>query len=179
MKTKFSLPLYFKDCLYDSARQTANLGVDIIKVDEILFFEMIRLSVDAPYPYSMRASRIIQLCCELYPHMLLPYIEEIVLIIINTTVGGVRRNYLKIFSEHIDIYKLQDIGLIVAKCFEWLSSVSEPIAVMCYCMDILYKVSMKETDIQNELDTLLELHLKYGSAAFRNKALKILGIKNH
>lgn len=179
MTSKFFTPPYFEDCLYDTARITADIGVDLIKDNENLFYEMFRLSIDAPYPFSMRASRIIQLCCEKYPHNIIPYIEEIVPIIINTFEGGVRRNYLKILSQYIDFSKLQNIGMLVAKCFDWLASPSEPIAVRYYCMEILYKISIKEPDIKNELIALLEFHIDYGSAAFRNKAIKILHLLNH
>lgn len=173
-KQKFNIPKAFYSILSDSSRVTADSGVSLISNNTKFFEQLYFISFSSPYPYCMRAARIIQLYCEKDASFIKPLINEVIQLISSCKVSGVKRSYLKVLNETIDLRTLEDSGLLVKICFDWLMSMKEDTAVRIYCMDILYKITAIEPDLKPELISSIAFYFNNSSVGFRNKAKKIL-----
>lgn len=160
--------------LYDSYRSTADSAVIAIGTDEKRFAEVFRISINEPYPLSMRAARVVHLCAENYPFLIEPYVNEVIDAISKTKVDGVKRSFLKILTELISTNILRQKPELIDLCFNLASDLRESIAVRAYCMDLILKLSKTEPDLLNELKTIAEYELDSPSAGMRSKAAKIL-----
>lgn len=173
-KKDFQIPEILKHVLADSLRNTADSGVLLIEKNKELFDVLYKLSFSAPYPYSMRSARILQLYCEKHPHDFDPYLQEITEKIKNSAIGGIKRNYLKIIYEFSGIENIEDPGLLVDICFKWLLSPSEDLAVRYYCLEILNKMVHLEPLLKNEFLASLDLVIKTDNTSIRSRAMIVL-----
>jgi hypothetical protein len=173
-KQKFIVPEIFSFVLSDSSRATADSGVNLIISDAKLFDQLFSISFASPYPYGMRAARIIQLYCEKETSLLKPHINEVVERIPDCKISGVKRCYLKVLSEFVDLKTIKEPGILAGICFDWLMSLNEDTAVRTFCMEILYKMTAIEPDLKQELVSSIEFHFDDSSTGFRNRAKKIL-----
>lgn len=155
----------FVNGLGDSGRFTADLAVDAIGDNPMIFRELIDLSFSQPYPTSMRTARVAQLYCEKNPAMILPYIDEIIEKMGHSKVEGVRRSFLKVINDHLGPEKISDPGLLVQRCFEWLASPSESVSVRYHCLGILGKLCVTIPDLYPELHSVVQFILDEGSAS--------------
>ncbi len=146
----------YKDILSDSGRITAEIAGSLIRESKTLFSEMIDLSFTKPYPYNMRASRVIQIYCETETDAIFPFLEDIIPQIIQTKTSGVRRNYLKIIFDTVPLEKLPQQALLLNYCFDWLASNKEPIALRYYSLNILLLFAEKEPLLINEIELIME-----------------------
>lgn len=65
-------------------------------------------------------------------------------------------------------------GFVLTKGFEFLNNNNSSIAVKVFSMSVLFNLSKKYTEIQNELKLSLENQLEHASAGFKSRATKIL-----
>jgi hypothetical protein len=165
----------FINGLGDSGRATANLAVEAVGDNPEYFRRLLDISFTDPYPACMRASRVAQLCCEKKPEFIIPWLDEVIEKIAYTRVSGVKRNYLKVINEFVGPDKLSEPGMLVQLCFEWLSSPGEDTGVRIHCAEILYKVTLFEPDLKQELLLVLELVADEGTVGFRHICKKIMG----
>lgn len=159
----------------DSSRNIANIIVSEIGNNSEYFKIVFEYCLTKPYPVSMRAARAIQLCCEAQTDMVKPYLNNIVNYTINSKIEGVRRGFLKIISELPDIINLNESGLLINKCFEWISSQHENPAIRIYSMEVLYNVCKQEPLLKNELTSVLDIVKNDNSMAVRSRVKRILG----
>jgi hypothetical protein len=160
--------------LGDSGRATADLAVEAVGDNPVYFRRLLDISFNEPYPACMRASRVAMLCCEKKPEFLYPYLDEVVEKISKTKVSGVKRNFLKVINEFVGPDKLNEPGILVQQCFDWLMSLKEETGVRIYCAEILYKVTLFEPDLKPELITTIEFAREEGTVGFKNICGKIL-----
>lgn len=166
----------FINGLYDSGRATADMAVEAVGDNPLRFLEVIDISFKEPYPACMRAARVAQLCCEKRPEFILPYLDEIIEKITITNVDGVRRSYLKVISDSVDIKKIAEPGLLVQYCFDWLLSPKEAVSVRYYCIRILNKTCNILPELKSELRAVLVFLIEEGSLStgLLNHARKVL-----
>jgi hypothetical protein len=160
--------------LGDSGRATANLAMEAVGDNPVYFRRLLDISFNEPYPACMRASRVAMLCCEKKPEFLYPYLDEVVEKISGTKAGGVKRNFLKVINDFIGPDKLQEPGILVQHCFDWLMSLKEDTAVRILSAEILYKVTLFEPDHKPELISTIEFAMEEGTVGFKNICGKIL-----
>ena len=118
-----------------SERAVADLAVKVIEEVPESFRDILDLCFLEKYPLSMRASRVAQLYCEKYPETIYPYLDEAIEKTIRSQIGGVRRNFLKIFAEFIDIDRISDPGPLLNTCFEWLLEAGIPPGIKIHAMN--------------------------------------------
>lgn len=172
----------FINGLYDSGRATMDLGVEAVNNDPVLFREVVELSFSQPYPINMRTARVVQLCCEKNPALILPLLDEVIERMATAKTNGVKRSYLKVINDYTGIKCLNDPGLLLQICFDWLMSPREAIAIRYHCLGILLKISEVIPEIRPELLTVVEfIHegepLSPGMLNICNKAIKSLSKK--
>lgn len=164
--------------LCDSSRTTADIAVKAVSDNVEYFKKLVDISFNEKYPVNMRASRVVQLCCERNVQLIMPFIDEIIPKLSQANVSGVKRNFLKLINEFVGPQNLKDPGMLVKICFDWLMSNNEATAVRFHCMEILFKISLIETDLSGELLSVLEYLSEegYNSQSLKNCAKKTIGL---
>ncbi len=150
----------FINGLGDSSRATMDLGVLAVDNDPGLFRKVIELSFTQSPPINMRLARVAQLCCEQHPELILPHLNEVIEKISVSKTDGVKRSYLKIINDYTGISCIEDPGLLLQICFDWLMSPSEAIAVRYHSMGILYQICQQIPEIKPELLSVIEFILE-------------------
>ncbi|MEI8204775.1 MAG: hypothetical protein WCH34_17280 [Bacteroidota bacterium] len=170
----------YKDFLSDSSRVVADMAVHHVGDNKKMFSDLLELCFEKPYPFNMRASRVVQIYCSNKPEMILPYLEELIPMVLKSDNSGVKRNFLKIFYENVPLDKLPHQAMLLNACFEWLASEKEPIALRYYALKLLYRFGEKEKDIMHEVKLIMDnLDLKSlkGLQSYWKKILKQSGEK--
>lgn len=68
----------------------------------------------------------------------------------------------------------QHEGYVLTKGFEFLNNSNSPIAVKVFAMTVIFNLSNKYPEIQNELKLSLENQFEHASPGFKSRATKIL-----
>lgn len=148
---------YFKDILFfGSERAIADMVIQAIDKDENRFRTVLEMCFTEKYPINMRAARAIQLYCEKDAGFLLKDLDKIMVRSLDSEIEGVKRNFLKIFSEYLDFSLICHSGLLLNKCFDMLMDAAEKPGIRCYSMLLLYKYAVHEKDIAKELEEILD-----------------------
>jgi hypothetical protein len=156
-----------------SQRAVIEMAVTSIHNNRERFRVVFDMCFSEKYPLNMRASWAVQLSCEKNPS-LFSLDEDVIRHSLEHENEGVRRNFLKIFCHHIDFEKIKGSGYLLNHCFQVLLDTSEKPALRVYCMQILYKFSMKEQDVRRELEEVLEFLDEEPAPSFINCKKKIL-----
>ena len=151
-----------------SERAVADLAVKSLEEKPGEFRNILELCFLEQYPLSMRAARVVQLYCEKYPESIYPYLQETAGKILITGIDGVKRNFLKIFAEFIDINRLDEPGPLLNACFDWLLNPNEKPGTRIHAMNVIYQIALKEPDLMKELYDTLEIVGDEGEISIRN-----------
>jgi hypothetical protein len=157
-----------------SERAVADIAVKGLEENPGSFREVLDLCFLEKYPMSMRAARVAQLYCEKYPEAIYPYLEEAIEKSLSSKIGGVRRNFLKIFAEFIDINKIKDPGTLLNACFEWLTDRSITPAIKIYAMGLIFKIGRNEPEILQELAATIEIIMDESEISMKTCGRKML-----
>jgi hypothetical protein len=85
------------------------------------------------------------------------------------------RNVLKMASE-LEIIPETIKDELADKCFEFLESRKQPVAIRVFAMDILEKICREYPELDNELALIIEEFMPHESAGFKSKGKKVLQI---
>jgi hypothetical protein len=157
-----------------SERVVADLVVNVLETGPGSFRALVDLCFLEEYPLSMRAARATQLYCEKHPEEIYPYIDEVVEKTLKSNIKGVRHNFLKIFSEFIDIEKISNPGPLLNTCFEWILDARLTPAIRIHSMGVIYKLGLKEPELLHELELSIEMMMEDAVPSFKSSAGKIL-----
>ncbi|OPZ98803.1 MAG: hypothetical protein BWY70_01142 [Bacteroidetes bacterium ADurb.Bin408] len=142
--------------LYDSSKAAVDAVVELAGQQPALFAEVFHAACNEPYPLAMRAARVVQFYILKNPHAIAPFLPDLVHTLLHNTVDGVKRSFLKILIEVVDVDAIPDAGLVYNRCLDWIFSEKESIAVRAYSMDLLYKFSLFEKELSMEFMLVLE-----------------------
>ncbi len=160
--------------LVDSSRLIADILVKDIGNERDKFDEMFHLSLRDEYPLSMRAARVVALCAEQNIELVEPYIDQIVAMLGQLKVDGVKRSFLKILAESPLVPSEDSIGILTDLAFTWLEDFKQAIAIRYYCIEILLKVSAIYPEIGDELSILLKNLSEDESSGIKSKSKKVI-----
>jgi hypothetical protein len=141
----------------DSSRAVADMGVMALESQPERFEELINFAFKYPYPVNMRAARVVELYCEKHPETILPFLEVIIEKLHNAQTDGVKRGFLKALWEVGDLSKVKNPGVLLTLCYNWLQSSSEALSVRVYALEVIYRISLIEPDIQLEMKAMIDL----------------------
>lgn len=158
-----------------SERVVADLAVNVLEKTPEAFGDLLALCWLEQYPLSMRAARVAQLYCEKHPEAIYPFLDEAVEKTLKSKIGGVRRNFLKIFAEFIDIKRISNQGHLLNTCFEWLLDARNTPAIRIHAMGLIYKMSLHEPDLLRELAATIEIVMEEGEISLKTCGRKMLG----
>lgn len=165
----------YESKLFDSSRNLADMLMNDIGADPEKFSQMFALAMRDTYPLSMRAARVMQLCTEKYPSLLLPHVDTVIQALPLLKVEGVRRSYLRMLNDVVKQIDEEQIGLVTDMCFRWIKDMKQAIAVRVYSLDMLVQVIGLFPDLRFELIEILETLEKTEDGAMLGRCRLILG----
>jgi hypothetical protein len=154
------------------SRSQTNKIIKYIGLDPERFKELVKLFLSSEYKIAQRASWPIGICGEEHPELIKPYLAKLIDNLDKPIHDAVKRNTIRIF-QFIEIPE-RLMGKLATKCFEYLSTPSEPIAVRVFAMTVLLNITKKQPELKNELKILIEDQLPYATAAFISRAKKTM-----
>ncbi len=139
----------------------------------LLFKELQKFAFLEDDKISLRASWIMDKVTEQNHAFVSPaFIEHVSVKVVANTNYSVIRACLRLLARE-ELPK-KNIGLLTNQCFKWLAASSSPIAVKVHAMQLLYRVTLLEPDLKNELTVLIEDQLPHGSTGFKSRGKRIL-----
>ncbi|MCT4615850.1 MAG: hypothetical protein N4A49_13380 [Marinifilaceae bacterium] len=125
-----------------------------------------------------RAAWILDKIYEKNRQIVIAKLPEMVRIIPSLTNNGQIRQFLRILSLEEIEYEID--GDFINFCFDCLMNIESPAAVKVFAMTFLFKFSLIEADLKNELVSVIEHIVIEGSAGVKNRGAKILyAIRNN
>lgn len=85
---------------------------------------------------------------------------------------AVLRNIIRIF-EDVEIPESIE-GQLYERCFDYVTDLKQAVAVRCFSLSVLHKITMKHPDLAHELKELIALTNPHGTAGFKSRSRKIL-----
>jgi len=166
--------LGFEDLLYDSSRICVEMAGDVIREKPGVLAEAMDLAETGRSVTDARAARAIYFGTTGRQEMIFPHLERIIHIVLTHQSNSVRQNFLKILSE-MDLPDKEDIvSPLITRCFDWINTAESTPAVKVYSLEILYRMSLKIPELQNELMFSIENQLEQSSVAFKTRGNRIL-----
>lgn len=159
--------------LAEHSKAQTNRIVQFIGNNEQRFEELMNLFLYDEYRVCQRAAWVVSGVGDIYPELLEPYIVKMLENLQNKVHPAVIRNTVRVLNN---IKELPDssLGLAATLCFQYLETPSVPVAIRVHAMRLLYKISLKEPELKNELRLLIENFMEYESAAFLAAGREIL-----
>lgn len=158
--------------LEENSRKMADAVADYVGADPDRLKVLMGFFFDGETLIHQRAAYPVSVLADREPDLFLPYLEKMVLNLDNPVHDAVRRCTIRLLQDIQIPEKL--MGEIAERCFAFLENPEQPIAIRAFSMVVLYKISLKWPDLQNELRLVIETHLPYGSSGFKNCGNKIL-----
>ncbi len=154
-----------------SKKQTMKI-VKHIGSDKERFATLIKLYTGSEYRVTQRAAWAVSYCAIQHPELMRPHLSKLVKHLAKPGLhDAVKRNTLKVLESAPIPKSLQ--GILVDTCFRFLQG-QEPAAIKAYSITILFDICKEEPDLANELRTVIESIMPYGSAAIRSRGKKVL-----
>jgi hypothetical protein len=147
--------------------------VDYVNGSPIRFKELVKIYLNGPYRITQRAALPLSYCIEKWPYLIDSHWKKIIHFIEKPEAqDAVKRNTMRLL-QFVDIPKRYH-GAVAGLCFRYLQDPKVAVAIRVFSMTVLDNIINDQPDIQKELKLILEDQMPYGSAAFKNRAMKIL-----
>jgi len=163
------LEKYIKNTLY---KEHVSVIVDYIGNDADKFSKLMELFFSSDNRLSQRSAWVMSHCVDKNTDLILPYIKKLVKNLYVTDEDAIKRNTFRIL-QLIDIPKPL-WGEVLEKCFEYLESNNEAIAIRVFSMTVAYNISNHIPEIKPELKALIKEIIMYGSAGLKSRGNKVL-----
>ncbi|SMD31867.1 hypothetical protein SAMN04488029_0205 [Reichenbachiella faecimaris] len=154
------------------SKENAQYIAQHISDDANLFAELMSLFFHKDYSISQRAAHAVSHCVDVFPELITPYIGKMVNNLNNNPKVAIKRNTVRVLQKQIIPEEHQ--GLLVEKCFEYLLSSKETIAVKAFSMTVLSNMAKIYPELKNELFIVVEDVIKNGSAGLISRGKKVL-----
>lgn len=162
-----------KQILLEHSKANADFIVSYINTDPEKFKALMQLFFTGSYRLVQRTSWVMSISATKHPFLIIPYLDKLIKNLDNKNNHiAVKRNSLRIL-EKLDVPSIYH-GSLINLCFEFLADKKEALAVKVYAMEILYRLTKNEPDLQKELKILIEDQMPYGLPGFKSRGVKIL-----
>lgn len=143
-----------------------------IGTDKSRFADLMKLFFTVDIRLNQRTALVISKCVDKHPSLIYPYREKLIKNLYNPVGDAIKRNTMRVFQT-VDVPK-QLWGEALEKCFEYLESNNEAIAIRAFAMTVAYNISQHVPEIKPELKALIEEIIIFGSAGLKNRGNKII-----
>ncbi len=162
-----------KQLLTTHSKENTTLIVNYIDGDRERFDKLMKLFLYDEYRVIQRAAWVVGDVARLHPEIVMPYIPEMVENLKKPDVHiAAKRNTLRFLSE-TEIPEEQ-WGELAELCFDYLTSIEEPVAIKVFSMTVLLSIVKKVPELKDELYYAIEDQLPYGTAGFKSRGKKTL-----
>ena len=163
------LESYIRKTLY---KEHVSIIVDYIGNNKKRFAQLMNFFFSNDNRLSQRSAWVMSHCVDKNTTLIEPYIDKLVKNLYATNDDATKRNTLRILQ-------LVDIpeplwGELLEKCFEYLESNDEAIAIRAFSMTVAYNISNDVPEIKPELKAVIEEIIIYGSAGLKSRGKTIL-----
>lgn len=155
----------------DSKKAVSSL-VDTIGDDKELFAQLMDFFLQGDLRLSQRASWVVGHCADKHPQLMAPYLDAMIDALESPLHDAAKRNIVRIFQGQDFSEDL--IGRVYDRCFRFLASMQEPIAVRVFSMTVLANICKKYPDLAMEVIPVIEAHMPMGSAGFKSRGRRTL-----
>lgn len=136
------------------------------------FAALMQLFFHNEYRVSQRAAHAVSHCVDRYPALLQPYISRMIEHLHKDPEVAIKRNTVRLLQKQEIPEESQ--GFLVEKCFEYLTSAKETIAVKAFSMTILHNLTHVYPELKSELKIVIEDLIQHASPGVKNRGKKIL-----
>ena len=162
-----------KAILKEHSRAQCDAIVEYIGSDQKKFDQLIDLFLNSEYRVVQRAAWPMSYCAIAHPALVKKHVKKLIGNLRNPGLhDSVKRNTVR-FLQYIEVPpSLQ--GELMERCFSYLSEPNEAVAIKAFSLTILAGLAKKYPDIIPELKYLIEEQFPVQTAAFKNRARKII-----
>ena len=140
--------------------------------DKLRFRQLMKIFLQEADPLAKKSAWIIGHCAERHPELISPWLRAMVRKMQEPEVHeAVKRNVVRIL-QFVDIPRSLQ-GIVANLCFEFISSIDEPIAVRTFSMTVIAHIAKNEPALKKELEFVVRQMLPYSTPAFRARAKKV------
>ena len=155
------------------SKTQTNEIVDYVNGIPNRFKELVEVYLKGPYRTTQRAAWPLSICVEKWPYLIDPHLKKLLDFLQKPgTHDAVRRNTMRLL-QFIEIPKSYH-GRVADICFEYLQDPTVAVAIRVFSMTVLTNIIRDQPDMKKELRLILEDQLPYGTAAFKNRGMKVL-----
>lgn len=105
-----------------------------------------------------------------------PYLKNLIQLLNDNSHDAIKRNALKVLE--LSTLPKQVHAQVIEKCFPILINHSEAVAIRVYAMGILFQLCKTYPELGNELKSVIEADMEYGTPGYQSRARKVLaGLK--
>jgi len=140
--------------------------------DETRFADLMDLFLGDEYRVTQRAAWVVGHTADHNPQLFQPYLRPLIENLQNSVHDSIKRNTLRVLQD-IDLPE-DLLGLAADICFGFLNDPKEAVAVRVFSMTVCYNICVKEPELANELQLVIEEYLPHGTAGFKSRGKKIL-----
>lgn len=142
--------------------------------DPSRFGDLMKLVFGDEALLAKRASWVIPHCTERYPHLIQPYLAELVNNLAKPDLNdSIARSTVKILAELDEIPEdLQGVAL--QHCFDLLLDPKTAVAIQVHAMQTIFNISRNEPDLLGELREVIGERMPYGTAGFKARGRRLL-----
>jgi hypothetical protein len=141
--------------------------------DQDRFRELWNLLFPEEYPISPRAAWAIEAVCVKHPHLLKPYMDELLKALAGVENHGIKRHMMKILTfQEIPEERL---GNLIDLCFLWIEDPDIPVAVKVHSMQIIFNTISQYPELKAEFVTVVEDQIPKNSSGFKSRARSLIG----
>ncbi|WP_422358953.1 hypothetical protein [Reichenbachiella sp.] len=136
------------------------------------FNELMQLFFHDEYRVSQRAAHAVSHCVDKYPKLLEPYISQMIENLKANPKVAIKRNTVRLLQKQEIPEESQ--GLLLDKCFEYLTSAKETTAVKAFSMTIAHNLTKIYPELKSELKIVIKDLIQHATPGVINRGKKIL-----
>ncbi len=142
--------------LLDLIDSWENLELIIATLDRQpeVFPVVMKVALYSKHPKSWRAAWIADKYHDNHPGQLLPFLDEIILVLKRESHHGKKRQFLKLIS--LNTPDERHHPFLMDYCLDAFTNGMEPVGIRVYALQILFNISEKEPDFKAELLAVIE-----------------------
>jgi len=148
-----------KELLFDSARSTADLAVDVLLDKPELLVGFSELAFSNEYPFDMRSSNVIEKADEICPGFAGKLVPEIINHLRDFKNDGPRRQFLRMLIRYTDSMDEDLTGLLYDACYAFACDPGQPIGIRHNAIRVLNGLCRRYPELKSEIVNALEMRV--------------------
>ena len=165
----------FREILENGQSKQSTLQiVDAIRKEPSRMEELMDCFFDKSLRICQRAAWPVGMIADVDPEWIYPYIERMLINLETPHHDAVIRNTFRSL-QNIDIQEELE-GLAFEKAYNYLLDPQNAIAIRVFAMTVCGNIALKYPELKHELIPVIEEQIPHGSAAFKSRGARVLGL---